>query len=339
MSEQDIEFDLETGEEIRRPPVVDSHDESGDDDGHDDDGHDDDSDDVDEADEASKKSDDVGEAEGESGEPEDEREAIRARRREERKHRKQAAREREDTLRRELAARDRVINDLQSRVEAIDKRNNSGELARIQQAKEQTAQAYNYYKDQIRVATEAQNGAVVADATEKLLQSQRRFEELSKYEKAYQHQRSAPQPLDPRLVNHAQAWMGQNKWYDPSGTDADSRIALTIDTQMAEEGWNPTTEEYWKELSVRIKKYLPHRASKPNGNGAGNGAGQNGSSRPRSVVPNSARDSAPGGKSTFVLSADRVQALKDAGVWDDQKQRAEAIKRYREYDKQHGRGS
>ena len=32
---------------------------------------------------------------------------------------------------------------------------------------------------------------------------------------------------------------------------------------------------------------------------------------------------------TYKLSADRVEALKMSGVWDDPKQRAEAVKRYR----------
>jgi hypothetical protein len=53
------------------------------------------------------------------------------------------------------------------------------------------------------------------------------------------------------------------------------------------------------------------------------------------VVTGSGRESGNSGNSgSYKLSADRVSALKDAGIWDDPKQRAEAVKRFRDYDKQ-----
>lgn len=258
----------------------------------------------------------------------EEREAIRERRRQERKNRKQAQRDREDTLRRELAARDSVINEMRVKLDAIERRNTGSEVAQLENAKKQTAQAYAYFKDQIRIATEAGNGAAVAEATEKMMQAQRKFEEIGRYEQAYRQRAEQPQPLDPRLINHAQKWMNENKWYDPTGKDMDSKIVATIDQTLAQEGWNPTTPEYWKELSERVKKHLPHRLAR------GNVA----STKPRSVVTGSGRES--GGTQSqasgvYKLSSERVQALKDAGMWDDPKQRAEAVKRFREYDKQH----
>ena len=196
-----------------------------------------------------------------NAEGEDEREAIRERRRQERKHRKEAQREREDTLRRELASRDAIINELRSKVEVIERRNTGSEVAQLENGKKQAAQAYNFFKDQIRVAGEAGNHAAVADATEKMIQAQRRFDELSRVEQVFKQRQSAPQPLDPRLANHAQAWMERNSWYDPSGQDQDSEIAMRIDHRLAQEGWDPTTKEYWDELSARVKKYLPHRVN------------------------------------------------------------------------------
>lgn len=256
----------------------------------------------------------------------EEREAIRERRRKERHNKKQAQREREDTLRRELAARDAVISELRGKVDLIERRNTGSEMAQLENSKKQAVQAYNFFKDQIRIGTESGNGAAVADATEKMFQAQRRLDDLTKFESAFKQKQQAPQPLDPRLVNHAQGWMERNKWYDPTAKDQDSRIAMTLDQQMANEGWNPTTPEYWQELDTRIKKYLPHRAS----------SGKISNNKPRSVVPGSGRESsssAGGASTSYKLSGDRVQALKDAGIWDDPKQRAEAIKRFREFDK------
>lgn len=315
MAEQDQEFDLETGEEIvRKEPeqVEEKEDEH-------------------EEDEREKSSEESSEGDSEeSSDDEDEREAIRERRRQERKHRKEAQREREDTLRRELAARDAVINELRSKVDVIERRNSGSEVAQIEAAKKQTAQAYNYFKDQIRVATEAGNGAAVAEATEKLIQAQRKFDEISNFEKAIKQRQSAPQPLDPRLANHAQEWMSKNKWYDPSAKDQDSEIAMRIDQRLAQEGWDPTTKEYWEELDSRVKKYLPHRAN----------SAKMENTRPRSTVAGSGRESsvAASSKNSYKLSSERVQALKDAGLWDDPKARAEAIKRFRDYDKKQVQG-
>lgn len=317
MADQDIELDLETGEEVHREAPLegqgeehhesaDGRGDSGEDSGEDSGGDDDDS----------------GE---DAGGTDDEREAIRERRRKERQHRKQAQREREETLRRELQARDSIINELRAKVEGIERRGTSSELAQIENAKKQTAQEYAYFKDQIRVATEAGNGAAVADATEKMLQAQQRFSQLQGYEQTYRQRQAQPQPLDPRLVNHAQKWMESNKWYNPAGQDQDSRIALTLDQQLAQEGWDPTTPQYWQELDSRVKKYLPHRAN----------SGKISGTKPRSTVSGSGRDAGPRtSDKSYRLSAERVKALKDAGIWDDPKQRAEAVKRFREYDKQ-----
>lgn len=317
MADQDIELDLETGEEVHREASLEGqeeeHHESADDRG----GSGEDS-----GEDAGGEDDDAGEG---SGDTDEEREAIRERRRKERQHRKQAQREREETLRRELQARDSIINELRAKVEGIERRGTSSELAQIENAKKQTAQEYAYFKDQIRVATEAGNGAAVADATEKMLQAQQRFNQLQGYEQTYRQRQAQPQPLDPRLVNHAQKWMESNKWYNPAGQDQDSRIALTLDQQLAQEGWDPTTPQYWQELDSRVKKYLPHRAN----------SGKISGTKPRSTVSGSGRDAGPRtSDKSYRLSAERVKALKDAGIWDDPKQRAEAVKRFREYDKQ-----
>ena len=316
MADQDIEIDLETGEEVQQNLPPDEN-ESGNEDRN-----------------LGSGSDELNSGSEEDNHPGDdnpeltdeEREAIRERRRKERQHKKQAQREREDTLRRELAARDSIINEMKAKLDVIERRNTGSEMAQLENSKKQATQAYNFFKDQIRVGTEAGNGAAVADATEKMFQAQRRLDELNRFENAFKQRQQAPQALDPRLVNHAKDWMSKNRWYDPAGNDQDSRIALTLDQQLANEGWNPTTEEYWEELNNRVKKYLPHRAS----------SGKISSNKPRSVVAGSGREggSSAGSSQSYKLSGDRVQALKDAGIWDDPKQRAEAIKRFREYDKQ-----
>jgi hypothetical protein len=318
MSEQDIELDVNNGEEVFTLEN-DAEDEQQTDNSRGDESDENQSEDRNEGTNDSELAD---------AEDDDEREAIRARRREERKHRKEAQRGREDTLRRELASRDAVINQMRTELNAINNRNTGAELAQIENGKKQAVDAYRHFKDQIRVATEQNNGAAVADATEKMMLAQRRFDELQNIEKVFKQRQSAPQPLDPRLAAHAQSWMSKNSWYDPSGKDQDSEITMRIDQRLSQEGWDPTTPEYWEELGARVKKYLPHRTNSV----------KIAATKPKSVVSGGGREASNGSAkegATYKLSSERVQALKDAGMWEDPKKRAEAVKRFRDYDKQH----
>jgi hypothetical protein len=119
--------------------------------------------------------------------------------------------------------------------------------------------------------------------------------------------------------------MSNNPWYDPNGGDQDSDIALRIDDRLAKEGFDPTTPDYWEELDSRLQKYLPHRYT---GDAEVNPSAR--TTRPRNVVTGSGRETAMtnGSKNSFVISKEQVQAMKDAGFWDDPDKRAKMIRRY-----------
>jgi hypothetical protein len=105
----------------------------------------------------------------------------------------------------------------------------------------------------------------------------------------------------------------------------DSRIALTVDQALAEEGWDPTTGEYWEELDNRLQKVLPNRYTE-NTNERSQVR-----SRPRNAVVSSGREAASGsggGKNSWTLRPEQVRAMQDAGMWDDPEKRARMIKRY-----------
>lgn len=268
---------------------------------------------------------DDGEEEGHSEETPEEAEARKERNRQRRAESKQRRKDYVESLKRELAARDRVINEMNQRLSTVERKSTGSEMAQLENAEKEAIQAYNYFKDINAKAIEQANGQVAIEAQEKMFQARQRIQQLQGIKQAMTKRQQAPQPLDPRLVNHAQEWMNKNSWYDPNGKDEDSAIALTIDNRLAQEGWDPTTPEYWKELESRVKRYLPHRAkSGYNKSNVGN--------RPPPVA-GSGRE-ATSGKSTYKISAERVQALKEAGLWDDPKQRAEAIKRFQQFDKE-----
>jgi hypothetical protein len=123
---------------------------------------------------------------------------------------------------------------------------------------------------------------------------------------------------------NAESWMNKHKWYDPQGRDTDSRIAKVIDQELAADGWEPSDPEYWDELDSRLASRLPHRYA------------AKGASKRTNPAP-SGRSSNPGAGpsgTTFTLSRERVQAIKDAGAWDDPSKRNQMIKAYASYDRQ-----
>jgi hypothetical protein len=128
--------------------------------------------------------------------------------------------------------------------------------------------------------------------------------------------------------------MEKNSWYKADGKDTDSAMTRTLDNGLAQEGWDPKSPEYWEELNARVKKYLPHRTNRGTVASVGNE-----SPKLKSVVSGSGGESGSSGNpGVFKLSGARVQALKDAGMWEDPAQRADAVKRYRIFDQQNKNG-
>jgi hypothetical protein len=76
----------------------------------------------------------------------------------------------------------------------------------------------------------------------------------------------APAPL-PRVVQqHVEDFMDENPWYNPNDRlangkvrDFDTRIMLEIDSDLAAEGFDPSSQDYWEELRDRGRERLPHR--------------------------------------------------------------------------------
>jgi len=265
-----------------------------------------------------------------AGEGEDESPSKTELNRQRRLEKKQKIRDRNERIQRELAARDSLINEMSNRLAMMERRGQGADMAHIDNEMAKTADAYGFFKNQIaQAAGQPEAGAVVAEATEKMMLARDRYEQLKRIKGAVVQQQTRPSPIDPVVVNHAKTWAEKNPWYNPAGGDEDSAIAMAVDNQMAAEGWHPGTPEYWKELDRRLQRRLPERYKA--------GTKQPSSGTPRSVVTGSGRET---GRSTggggYTLSAERVQALKDAGMWNDIKVRNDMILRYKEQDRQNG---
>jgi hypothetical protein len=286
---------------------------------------------------ASEKAEEVqedGDSDDDADDPNDE-EAVRAQKRARRRARKEYHKQAQQAEKAELAYLKRQNAELVERMATLERKSHGTDLARINKAVEDQQMRINFAKQKMAEATETQNGELLASAQEMWFESRRNLEMLENLRKKASQIQQAPvqQAIDPRLQRYASNWMSNNQWYDPNGGNPDSRVALTIDHALAEEGWDPKTPEYWDELDNRLQRYLPHRYTED----AGNKPAQR---RPRNVVTGSGRESASssgsGGRNQFTLSPEQVRAMKDAGMWDDPEKRAKMIRRYAQETRQNG---
>lgn len=279
--------------------------------------------------EASDDDGDEGHDDSEEGEDEDEREKIREARREERKLKKELAKQREASAKHKISALERRNEELARRLAAVESSAASFQFAQVDKAIEDEATRVEYAKMKLLQASQAGDAEGQVEYLEQLQESKQRLAQVQAYKKqqlenAKRPKQNVPNPVAQEVQRNATEWLGKNKWYDPQARDTDSRIAKVIDQELAADGWDPADPEYWDELDNRLTARLPHRY-----------AAKTGTTTKRAGPTASSRTANPTGKSanTVTLSRERVNAIKDAGAWDDPVKRNKMIKAYNAYDK------
>jgi len=259
-----------------------------------------------------------------------EREAIRSARREERNLKKRLQKAKMSESNHLINALKRQNEQMAERLANLEKRSAGADIARVDKAIEDAQARLYYAKQKIKQATEIADGAALADAQEEWYEARNQAEALVNLKKKVSsapEPSSIPKPVDPRLTKNANDWMARNSWYDPKNDDVDSQIVLKIDESLVKDGWDPLDPEYWEELDNRLTKYLPHRYNQ-------NDDRSNMNRRPRSVVTSSGRESVNSARGNdYYVSPERVKAIKDAGKWDNIKERRKMIEKYVEYDR------
>ena len=260
------------------------------------------------------------------------REAIRAARREERKLKKQIHREKTKESNHLINALKKQNQQLAERLASLETRTSGAELARVEKVMDDTQVQIEYAKMKMKEAVSSQDGESLVRAQELMYEAQRKYESLKSLKDSATRQMSQPQKQniqlpDPLVQRNAADWMSRNSWYDPAGKDLDSELTQSIDKRLTEEGYDPSSTDYWEELDDRLTKYLPHRYSQPKNEPA--------QQRRRSPVTGTGRESSPTrGGNTFTLSPERVAAIKEMGAWDDPEKRKKMVQRFAEYDRQ-----
>ena len=267
----------------------------------------------------------------EEGETDEEREAIREARIEERRLKKDLKKQREISARNKITALERRNAELAERLAKVESTATSYQFAQLDKAIEDEAAKIEYAKLKMLEAARNNDAAGQVEYLEQLTDAKQRFNQATHYKKqqleaAKAPKQNVPNPVNTEVQENATKWLKKNSWYDPQARDTDSRIAKVVDQELAQDGWDPSDPEYWDELDSRLSSRLPHRYTS-----------KGGSNQRRSAGPTaSSRTSNPSGQKpgTITLSRDRVQAIKDAGAWDDVERRNKMIRAYAQYDRQ-----
>ena len=263
------------------------------------------------------------------GETDAEREKIREARREERRLKKQLHREKAKESSSLINALKKQNSELAGRLAAVERKTSGAELARVDKAIEDAGVQVEYAKMKLSEAVSQNDGQGVTRAQDLWYEAKRKLESLENVKQNATRQMTQPQQSnvqapDPLVQKMASEWMEDNPWYDPKGGNEESEIAQIIDKKLTSEGYDPTSEDYWDELSDRMARYLPKQ-----------GQTHKLMQKPRSVMTSSGRETTATTKSNeFRISPDRVAAMKESGAWDNPELKMKMIKRYAEYDRQ-----
>lgn len=195
----------------------------------------------------------------------------------------------------------------------------------------------NQVIEQAVAANDGKNLAEALDHRDTIRDNMRDLEQAKNYLSQPGMRREAPAPrdLDPRHVAHAQQFMIDNDWWDPAGRDQESATVLQIDRSLVQEGFDPTSKDYWDELRARTEEAIPSRFDSRSGNRGGEGTGNGADTRPRNKGPQfrTGGRERPLRKNEVYISPERKEAMIEAGVWDDPVLRNKYLKSYSDYDK------
>ena len=262
-------------------------------------------------------------------ETDEDRERIREARREERRLKKELNKQRDATARNKISALERRNAELAERLAKVENAAASYQFAQLDKSIEDESTRVEYAKMKMLQAAQSGDAAGQVEYLEQLTDAKERLKQAQYYKKQQLEQAKAPRQNVPNEIStevqqNATQWLKKNSWYDPQARDTDSRIAKVIDQELAADGWDPSDSEYWEELDNRLSARLPHRYTSKGGQQTRR-AGPTASSRVANTT-----SAKPG---TITLSRDRVQAIKDAGAWDDVEKRNKMIRAYASYDR------
>ena len=267
----------------------------------------------------------------------DDSEAVRAAKRARRRAKKDLIRKTNEEKDVRLQQLQRENEEFKRRLSSVERESKENRVSRIDKHLEDQKVRLEYAKMKLSEAVQAGDGDAMVQAQTMWNEAQAAVSEFARAKQAAEREAqgsgdSMPR-VDPSVQRNAADWMRRNSWYRPDTSDRDSQIAKKIDELLVTEGMNPSDADYWDELDNRLQKALPHRY---NDTSDGNSAVR----KPRNVVGSSGREASAafGGnnRTQFVLSPERVKAMKEVGAWDNPVRKKAMIENFIKYDRANG---
>lgn len=256
---------------------------------------------------------------------EDERNRREARR-EQRKTRKRSQQYARDKTREEMQWLIEQNKMLEQRLKSVEDHALTAQKGSLDQDYQRALYTVQATEAALAKAIEIGEGSRVPEL---LRQRDRALAEAAQINRAKQTVAAPPVPMNStEVAQRAAKWASENSWFNANGSDPDSMVAKAVDSSLIAEGFDPASKRYWKELNRRLAERLPHRFDED-----GEASYNEPKAGRRGPPVGGSRDITPGKRQVYV-SPERVQALKDAGIWDDPQRREKILKMYSAYDRE-----
>lgn len=245
-----------------------------------------------------------------------------------RQKRRQARKQAQERLEAEVRALRDINMELARKVNNI-------EGVHLTQAEANLTQQLATARDEVRQAetviaraVEAGNGEDVAAAIRLRDEAKYRADQVAVEQQRFTETRRDPSPpVDPRVRTYATQWVQANPWYNPNGKDEASVLTRRIDQGLLAEGYDPTTEGYYRELTRRVEARF----------GGASAPAEEPAPAPRKKAPpmGATREHTPtaGRKIQVHVTPEIRQSLEEAGYWDDPAMRNKMLRQIAERQK------
>ncbi len=213
--------------------------------------------------------------------------------------------------RREQAALE-YARGVQARLQEEQKRAQALDQSYVGEYKARVNQQVEIARQRMRQAVMENDADAMAEAQEaiaRLTIEQERVSLAERQQAQYKEQpaeqvyQPAPQAAQSRPDPRAETWAQKNEWFGSDQTMTYAAFGIH-NTLVTEEGFDPSSDEYYDELDRRIRSEFPHRFQQEN--------------RPRKSSPSVAPASRSGvtvsGRKTVKLTSSQVAMAKKLGV-------------------------
>lgn len=223
---------------------------------------------------------------------------------------------------------ERTVNELQSRLaqqeQAYQKLEGMAKTYQVETLNKEITEnknLINYFQQQHAEAVSAMDGVAATKAIALLRDAENKVNQLEQQKTQYAQQQTNQQAqFDPRMQiavqqtnKNRERFQRDNPWFGDPNYEEETEITRALDNEVFMEGYAPNTPAYWNRLNERLKEELdymfdedtttPQKVAKP---------------AQRNVVGASVSQApAATGQTKLKFSADKIPALKQLGILDD----------------------